>query len=84
MLVWQGGFASHRSAMTCSEESPTRGSRNYGLPFPVPARAEPPMKSKRVPWQPWVVVIVVVCVIAVVTLAGSYAVWLYIWSQYDG
>jgi hypothetical protein len=42
------------------------------------------MKSKRVPWQPWVVVIVVVCVIAVVTLAGSYAVWLYIWSQYDG
>ncbi len=42
------------------------------------------MKPKPVTWEPWVIVIVVLCLCAVVMLAGSYVVWLYMWSQYDG
>lgn len=29
-------------------------------------------------------VIAVLCVVALVMLAGAYALWLYMWSQYDG
>jgi hypothetical protein len=35
-------------------------------------------------WQPWVIVLVAVSVIAALMLVGAFAVWLYIWSQFDG
>lgn len=42
------------------------------------------MKPRNVAWQPWVIALVAVCVLAALLLAGAFAVWLYVWSQFDG
>lgn len=70
--------------MTSSEDSPTGGSRDCEPPTPTPEHSEPPTQRKPVTWEPWLIVIAVLCVVALVMLVGAYALWLYMWSQYDG
>ncbi|WP_151084032.1 hypothetical protein [Nocardioides cynanchi] len=68
--------------MPSSQDVPTGA--DYGPGYPAPTDPEPPMKPHAAGWQPWVIVLVAVCVVAVLMLAGAFAVWLYIWSHFDG
>jgi len=41
------------------------------------------MRPRPVPWEPWVIVLVTLGILALVMLAGAFALWLYLWSQFD-